>query len=134
MYEIDVCYKIIFEAMLEKPELKSIAEKINKYTGAKIIFVSGSGKILAYSYACEQDNSESVKWNHVTFSEYEKFRRGEAAGAYQIALKPVEIPGRADGYVVILYSEEEFRQCARTGSKALFRGSRERVGGFTADA
>ena len=29
MYEIDVCYKIIFEAMLEKPELKSIAEKIN---------------------------------------------------------------------------------------------------------
>ena len=41
MYEIDVCYKIIFEAMLEKPELKSIAEKINKYTGAKIIFVSG---------------------------------------------------------------------------------------------
>ena len=89
--------KIIFEAMLEKPELKSIAEKINKYTGAKIIFVSGSGKILAYSYACEQDNSESVKWNHVTFSEYEKFRRGEAAGAYQIALKPVEIPGRPDG-------------------------------------
>ena len=110
MYEIDVCYKIIFEAMLEKPELKSIAEKINKYTGAKIIFVSGSGKILAYSYACEQDNSESVKWNHVTFSEYEKFRLGEAAGAYQIALKPVEIPGRPDGYVVILYSEEEFRQ------------------------
>ena len=42
MYEIDVCYKIIFEAMLEKPELKSIAENINKYTGAKIIFVSGS--------------------------------------------------------------------------------------------
>ena len=27
MYEIEVCYKIIFEAMLEKPVLKSIAEK-----------------------------------------------------------------------------------------------------------
>ena len=25
-------------------------------------------------------------------------------------MKPVEIPGRPDGYVVILYSEEEFRQ------------------------
>ncbi len=35
MYEIEVCYKIIFEAMLEKPVLKSIAEKINEYTGAK---------------------------------------------------------------------------------------------------
>lgn len=110
MYEIDVCYKIIFEAMLEKPALKSIAEKINEYTGAKIIFVSGSGKILAYSHTFEQDSSESVKWSHVTFSEYEKFRQREAAGAYQIAVKPVEIPGRPDGYVVVLFSEEEFRQ------------------------
>lgn len=110
MYEIDVCYKIIFEAMLEKPALKSIAEKINEYTGAKIIFVSGSGKILAYSHTFEQDSSESVKWSHVTFSEYEKFRQREVAGAYQIAVKPVEIPGRPDGYVVVLFSEEEFRQ------------------------
>lgn len=110
MYEIDVCYKIIFEAMLEKPALKNIAEKINEYTGVKIIFVSGSGKILAYSHACEQDNSESVKWSHVTFSEYEKFRQREAAGAYQIAVKPVEIPGRPDGYVVVLFFEKEFRQ------------------------
>ena len=110
MYEIDVCYKIIFEAMLEKPALKSIAEKINEYTGAKIIFVSGSGKILAYSHTFEQDSSESVKWSHVTFSEYEKFRQRESAGAYQIAVKPVEIPGRPDGYVVVLFSEEEFRQ------------------------
>lgn len=110
MYEIDVCYKIIFEAMLEKPALKSIAEKINEYTGAKIIFVSGSGKILAYSHSFEQDSSEFVKWSHVTFSEYEKFRQREAAGTYQIAVKPVEIPGRPDGYVVVLFSEEEFRQ------------------------
>ena len=44
MYEIEVCYKIIFEAMLEKPVLKSIAEKINEYTGAKVIFVSGAEK------------------------------------------------------------------------------------------
>lgn len=110
MYEIDVCYKIIFEAMLEKPALKSIAEKINEYTGAKIIFVSGSGKILAYSHTFEQDSSESVKWSHVTFSEYEKFRQREAVGAYQITVKPVEIPGRPDGYVVVLFSEKEFRQ------------------------
>lgn len=110
MYEIDVCYKIIFEAMLEKPALKSIAEKINEYTGAKIIFVSGAGKILAYSHTFEQDSSESVKWSHVTFSEYEKFRQREAAGAYQIAVKPVEIPGRPDGYVVVLFFEKEFRQ------------------------
>ena len=61
MYEIEVCYKIIFEAMLEKPVLKSIAEKINEYTGAKVIFVSGTGKILAYSHTCEQDGSETIR-------------------------------------------------------------------------
>ena len=37
MYEIDVCYKIIFEAMLEKPELKSIAEKINMTSQRAVI-------------------------------------------------------------------------------------------------
>ena len=61
MYEIEVCYKIIFEAMLEKPVLKSIAEKINEYTGAKVIFVSGIGKILAYSHTCEQDGRDVYK-------------------------------------------------------------------------
>ena len=61
MYEIEVCYKIIFEAMLEKPVLKSIAEKINEYTGAKVIFVSGTGKILAYSHTCEQDGRNSAR-------------------------------------------------------------------------
>ncbi len=110
MYEIDVCYKIIFEAMLEKPALKSIAEKINEYTSAKVIFVSGSGKILAYSHACEQNSSESIRWNHVTFSEYEKFCQEDDTKEYQVVLQPVETPGRTDGYVVILYSEKEFRQ------------------------
>ena len=75
MYEIEVCYKIIFEAMLEKPVLKSIAEKINEYTGAKVIFVSGTGKILAYSHTCEQDGSESIRWKHVTFSDYNSARK-----------------------------------------------------------
>ena len=47
MYEIDVCYKIIFEAMLEENALEKIADRISKYTAAEVIFVSGSGKILA---------------------------------------------------------------------------------------
>ena len=44
----------------------------------KIIFVSGTGKILAYSHTCEQDGSESIRWKHVTFSDYKKFCQGEA--------------------------------------------------------
>ena len=44
MYEIDVCYKIIFEAMLEENALEKIADRISKYTAAEVIFVSGSGR------------------------------------------------------------------------------------------
>ena len=97
MYEIEVCYKIIFEAMLEKPVLKSIAEKINEYTGAKVIFVSGTGKILAYSHTCEQDGSESIRWKHVTFSDYKKFCQEADTKEHQLVLQPVEIPGRPAG-------------------------------------
>ena len=75
MYEIEVCYKIIFEAMLEKPVLKSIAEKINEYTGAKVIFVSGTGKILAYSHTCEQDGSESIRWKTIRNSARKLIRK-----------------------------------------------------------
>lgn len=110
MYEIEVCYKIIFEAMLEKPVLKSIAEKINEYTGAKVIFVSGTGKILAYSHTCEQDGSESIRWKHVTFSDYKKFCQEADTKEHQLVLQPVETMGRLAGYVVILYSEEESRR------------------------
>ena len=110
MYEIEVCYKIIFEAMLEKPVLKSIAEKINEYTGAKVILVSGTGKILAYSHTCEQDGSESIRWKHVTFSDYKKFCQEADTKEHQLVLQPVETMGRLAGYVVILYSEEESRR------------------------
>ena len=36
MYEIDVCYKIIFEAMLEENALEKIADRISKYTAAEV--------------------------------------------------------------------------------------------------
>ena len=35
MYEIDVCYKIIFEAMLEENALEKIADRISKYTSCR---------------------------------------------------------------------------------------------------
>ena len=61
MYEIDVCYKIIFEAMLEENALEKIADRISKYTAAEVIFVSGAGKILAYSHACENGKRECIQ-------------------------------------------------------------------------
>ena len=46
MFEIDVCYKFIFESMLEDDVLGYIANKVYEYTHAGIFFVSESGEIL----------------------------------------------------------------------------------------
>lgn len=39
MFEIDVCYKFIFESMLEDDVLGYIANKVYEYTHAGIFFV-----------------------------------------------------------------------------------------------
>ena len=51
MFEIDVCYKFIFESMLEDDVLGYIANKVYEYTHAGIFFVSESGEILAYAWS-----------------------------------------------------------------------------------
>ena len=97
--------------MLEKTSIKKVLQKkINEYTGAKVIFVSGTGKILAYSHTCEQDGSESIRWKHVTFSDYKKFCQEADTKEHQLVLQPVETMGRLAGYVIILYSEEQPRR------------------------
>ena len=107
MYEIDVCYKLIFEAITEDCALTKIAEKINEYTNAKVIFVSGSGKILAYSNVCETDNNESVRQKHVTIAGLGIFHeKYDSKGRYVIT-EPVEVSRRLGGYVTILYEEKE---------------------------
>ena len=47
MYDINDCYKIIFEAMAENLTLNNIAEQIYGYTGKGIAFISGSGRLMA---------------------------------------------------------------------------------------
>ena len=107
MYEIDVCYKLIFEAITEDCALTKIAEKINEYTNAKVIFVSGSGKIMAYSNVCETDNNESVRQKHVTIAGLGIFHeKYDSKGRYVIT-EPVEVSRRLGGYVTILYEEKE---------------------------
>lgn len=49
MFEIENCYRIIFEAMLDETVLLSIAERIEQYTDAGVAFVTGTGKIMAFS-------------------------------------------------------------------------------------
>ena len=40
MYEIDVCYKIIFEAMLEENAMEKIADRISNDKTGEVLCVS----------------------------------------------------------------------------------------------
>ena len=102
MYEIDVCYKIIFEAMLEENALEKIADRISKYTAAEVIFVSGAGKILAYSYACENGKRECIQQKHITQKEYEHYRKCGYDGEGQLMVEEVELSGRFKGYIAVI--------------------------------
>ena len=67
MFEIDVCYKFIFESMLEDDVLGYIANKVYEYTHAGIFFVSESGEILAYACSGKDQSMRSIIEGHVTY-------------------------------------------------------------------
>ncbi len=106
MYEIDVCYKLIFEAITEDSGLTKIAEKINEYTNARVIFVSGSGKILAYSRVCEADHNESIRQKHITIADLGIFHENQDSKGRYVITEPVEVSKQLGGYVLILYEEK----------------------------
>lgn len=73
MFEIDVCYKFIFESMLEDDVLGYIANKVYEYTHAGIFFVSESGEILAYACSGKDQSMRSIIEEHVTLEDYPYF-------------------------------------------------------------
>lgn len=134
MYEIDVCYKLIFEAITEDSALSKIAEKINKYTNAKVIFVSGSGKILAYSHACEMDQTESIRQGHITITDFENFAGNQQSEKINVITEPVEVSKKFGGYVIILYKEKEcqafFKELVKVIAQAVKSDFEEELKGY----
>lgn len=123
MYEIDVCYKIIFEAMLEENALEKIADRISEYAAAEVIFVSGSGKILAYSHACEYGKREGIQRKHIIWEEYDRYRKYGYDGEDQRIVEEVELSGRIKGYIAIIYKEKKeqnfYRELAQVIGQAV---------------
>lgn len=103
MYDIDICYKMIFEAMLGENVLWDIADKIGNYTNAGILFVSGFGRILAYSCAEEKYHLESVGRGHLTLRDYENVQTYVRKNGYYRMTKAVETEKKNSGYISVLY-------------------------------
>lgn len=107
MYEMDVCYKIIFEAMVGESVLQTVAEKLDEYTKAGILFVSGSGRILACSCANEKFDLESIRRNHLTLGDYENVQAEVMRSGCYRYVELVKTERKVCGHISILYEDEK---------------------------
>ena len=109
MFEIDVCYKFIFESMLEDDVLGYIANKVYEYTHAGIFFVSESGEILAYACSGKDQSMRSIIEEHVTLEDYPYFFEEVSPNGEFQTVAAVKDKKKNIGYIIIHYSNEEFR-------------------------
>ena len=109
MFEIDVCYKFIFESMLEDDVLGYIANKVYEYTHAGIFFVSESGEILAYACSGKDQSMRSIIEGHVTLEDYPYFFEEVSPNGEFQTVAAVKDKKKNIGYIIIHYSNEEFR-------------------------
>jgi len=109
MFEIDVCYKFIFESMLEDDVLGYIANKVYEYTHAGIFFVSESGEILAYACSGKDQSMRSIIEEHVTLEDYLYFFEEVSPNGEFQTVAAVKDKKKNIGYIIIHYSNEEFR-------------------------
>lgn len=107
MFEIENCYKIIFEAMLETSVLGCIAEGIDQYTNAGVAFVSGTGRILAYSGLWSNLFPMSVEKEHLILEDYEIIFEKEGISDRYLCITTVYSGRMAAGYIVLAYEKEE---------------------------
>lgn len=109
MFEIENCYRIIFEAMLEESALRCIAERIEQYADAGIAFVTGTGEILACSRLWVELFPVSAGKGYLTFEDYTTIYGTEEDDGRCCGVIPVYEGKMIIGYVVLVYKEKEER-------------------------
>lgn len=107
MFEIENCYRIIFEAMLEDSALRCIAERIGEYAKIGVAFVSGTGRILACSGLWGSLFPASLEKKHLTLEDYQAIYEEEGTTGRYLCVTPVYSGKMTVGYIVLAYEEEE---------------------------
>lgn len=121
MYDINDCYKIIFEAMADNLTLNNIAEQIYGYTGKGIAFISGSGRLMASAgFEDEQTTVSFFRKGHLSWDGYQLFFGKKKAGKSCLYTEPVYDKKKISGYVLLT--------CGDAKDRAFF----EELGGFLA--
>lgn len=71
MFNVDACYKIIFDALLEEDVLENIALEVCNYTRASVFFILMSGEMPAY--ARRMGNKDNVvQRGYLTLEAYDR--------------------------------------------------------------
>lgn len=74
MFDVEACYKIIFEALFEQQGSDNIVKKVHEYTGAFVYLVLASGKIISYVCDENEEKTASIKNKYITLSDYERMQ------------------------------------------------------------
>lgn len=108
MYDIDVCYKLIFCSMFEEDVLGYIAKEVYAYTGAGIFCIDVSGTILSYACPEEEKKISSVKEEKILLEDYRAFfARKNVEGEI---ITSVYKENRMAGYIVLTFADAENRR------------------------
>ena len=116
MFDVEACYKVIFEALFEQQGIENIVKRINEYTKAYVYLVLNSGEILACSCAEEEKRITSMQLNHITIRDYDcmqiNIRKTEESlyserwnKFYNIS--EFEVGTKKIGYSVLVFDQEE---------------------------
>lgn len=114
MFEVDACYKIMFESMFEQCELKDIVEKISFHIHASALYVLNSGKVPAYACTADVEGTtleETLKKGHITLSEFDQYKeKGIEGESLYLVRSDVKIREKTIGYSVIIYKEADLTE------------------------
>lgn len=107
MYEIENCYKIIFEAMLEEPVLERVAQKISSYANVGIAFLSSTGKLLACCDIWKREFPKSAGAGHLMWADFERFQKRRSFDEKLLVTVPVNDGKRVAGLVSVVGETDE---------------------------
>lgn len=103
MYDINDCYKIIFEAMAENLSLNNIAERIYRYTKQGVVFISGSGRLMASAgFGGDKNSFSFFRKEHLSWNGYELFFVKKKVGKSTLYTEPIYDKKKVSGYVLLI--------------------------------
>ena len=99
MWNIEKCYKIIFEAILEQDALKKICTEIGMYTNAGIAFINVAGNLVASSPVWRNCFPDSAEKKHLTLDTYNQYFGKKKLKDWSLQVTAVQAESKSVGYV-----------------------------------